>query len=330
MTQPDAASNVLVAHTEEPMLSLCGLHKSYGDQVALSGIDLEILPGEVVGLLGPNGAGKTTLASIVAGLVTPDSGTVMVAGIDAVRHPHQVRPFIGFAPQTTGVYEVLTVQENLTFFGELAGIRGPALRQRISEVAAALLLEELISRRCQQLSGGEKRRVHMAIALMGRPQLLLLDEPTVGADILTRSALLEVVRQLAGEGTSILYSTHYLPEIEALGAFVVLLDHGTVIAHGHVDELIAQYGVSALELSFDGSVPDFSIEGVPVVREGDVVRIVTADLALAAARVFEVLGGETRRLRSLDVIHPSLDGVYLALTGRRYDPEEGGQRVAAP
>jgi ABC-2 type transport system ATP-binding protein len=327
MTQSNARTD-FVATAHEPMLRVAGLRKSYGDHVALNGVDLELLPGEVVGLLGPNGAGKTTLTSIVAGLVTPDVGTVLVGGIDALRHPERVRSLIGFAPQTTGVYEVLTVKENLRFFGELAGLRGARLRQRMADVTCALLLEDLSSRRCQQLSGGEKRRVHTAIALLGRPQLLLLDEPTVGADIPTRSALLDVVRQIAGEGTSVLYSTHYLPEIEALDAVVVLLDQGYVIARGHVAELVAHHGVSALELKFDGAVPDLCLEDLPVVREGELVRIVTPQLAHAAARVFEALGAETHRLRSLDVIHPSLDGVYLALTGRRYDPDEEEPSVA--
>ncbi len=316
-----------VGQAGEPILAVSGLEKSYGDKIALNGIDVEARPGQVVALLGPNGAGKTTFASIVAGLVKPDAGTVLVGGVDALRHPHSVRPLIGLAPQTTGVYEVLTVRENLTFFGELAGIRGATLRQRIDDVSASLLLEDLSSRPCQQLSGGEKRRVHMAVALMGRPRLLLLDEPTVGADILTRTALLEVVTQLAGEGTAVVYSTHYLPEIESLNAFVVLLDHGNVIAQGPVQELVARHGLAALELRFDGPVPDLSLEGLSITRQGELIRIVTPDLALAAARVFEVLGGDAQRLRSLDVIHPSLESVFLALTGRRYDPDEEDQRV---
>jgi ABC-2 type transport system ATP-binding protein len=322
-------SDVLLPKAYDPILTVRGLQKSYGKQMALNGVDLEARPGEVVGLLGPNGAGKTTFASIVAGLVKPDAGTVVVGGVDAIRHPYRMRPLIGFAPQTTGVYEVLTVKENLTFFGELAGIRSAKLRQRIADVAAALMLEDLISRPCQQLSGGEKRRVHTAIALIARPRLLLLDEPTVGADILTRAALLHVIKDLVGEGTAVLYSTHYLPEVEDLDAFVVLLDHGSVIARGRVDRLVAEHGVAALELRFDGPAPDISFEGFPIMKEGELIRIVTPDLALAAARVFGVLGAQAQRLRSLDVIHPSLDSVFLALTGRRYDQDQEERRVTA-
>jgi len=313
-----------------PILSASGLRKSYSNQIALNGVDVEARAGEVVGLLGPNGAGKTTFASIVAGLVKPDGGSVLVEGVDALRHPHAVRPFIGFAPQTTGVYEVLTVKENLTFFGELAGIRAGKLRQRVADVQSALLLEGLSSRPCQQLSGGERRRVHTALALMARPRLLLLDEPTVGADIPTRTALLDVIKQLAGEGSAVLYSTHYLPELEILDAFVVLLDHGSVIARGRVEELVTRHGTAALELRFDGAAPEIAIEGLPVLHQGESLRIVTSEAACVAVKVFEALGQEAHRLRSMDIIHPSLESVFLTLTGRRYEPEEDRQRVTAP
>ena len=169
--------------------------------------------------------------------------------------------------------------------------------------------------------------MHTALALMARPRLLLLDEPTVGADIATRTALLDLIKQLVGEGTAVLYSTHYLPEIETLGAFVVLLDHGSVIARGHVDELVTNHGTAALELRFDGAAPEIAIEGLPVVRQGESMRIVTPDAAFVAVRVFEALGKDAYRLRSMDIIHPSLESVFLTLTGRRYEPEEEGQRV---
>jgi ABC-2 type transport system ATP-binding protein len=330
LSRLDDMSATPSSNEARPILSVSGLRKSYSNQIALNGVDIEARSGGVVGLLGPNGAGKTTFASIVTGLVKPDSGSVLVDKVDALRHPHAVRPLIGFAPQTTGVYEVLTVKENLTLFGELAGIRGGKLRQRISEVLSALLLEELSSRRCQQLSGGEKRRVHTALALMAKPRLLLLDEPTVGADIATRTALLDVIKQLAGEGTAVLYSTHYLPEIESLDAFVVLLDHGNVIARGRVEELVTRHGTAALELRFDAPAPEIAIDGLPIVRQGESIRIVAPDTASVAVRVFEALGKDAQRLRSMDIVHPSLESVFLTLTGRRYEPEEERHSVNAP
>jgi ABC-2 type transport system ATP-binding protein len=172
--------------------------------------------------------------------------------------------------------------------------------------------------------------VHTALALMARPRLLLLDEPTVGADIASRTALLGVIKQLAGEASAVLYSTHYLPEIESLDAFVVLLDHGNVIARGRVDELVTRHGTAALELRFDAAAPEIAIEGLPIVRQGESIRIVAADTALVAVRVFEALGKDAQRLRSMDIIHPSLESVFLTLTGRRYEPEEERQGVNAP
>ena len=299
------------------VLEASGVSKAYGPLEALKAIDLTISRGEIVGLLGPNGAGKSTLISIVAGLLRPDVGTVTVNGIDPARDPVKAQRFVGFAPQSTGVYEPLTVEENLVFFGQLAGLRRRRLAERITDVCEALLLETLRPRKCEELSGGEKRRVHTAIALMARPQLLLLDEPTVGADIETRGALIDLVKLLADEGTAILYSTHYLPEVEALDASVVLLHAGRVIARGSVDDLIARHGVGMLELRFAGPAPTLDSTDLSVEYDGNALRLRTSAPAVAAAQVMNELGDHVDRLESLDVLRPSLDSVFLSLTGHR-------------
>ena len=201
--------------------------------------------GTILGLLGPNGAGKTTLVSIVAGLRRADAGTVHVGGIDVGRHPKSAQRLIGFAPQETGVYPVLTVRDNLRFFAGLAGLRRPDARVRIDEVGAALGLDELFDRRASELSGGERRRLHTAIALLHRPRLVLLDEPTTGADVRTRNEILELVRTLADDGSAVVYSTHYLHEIEALDATVAFIDHGRIVARGELAELVHRHGVRA-------------------------------------------------------------------------------------
>jgi ABC-2 type transport system ATP-binding protein len=301
------------------VLNVDGVRKAYGGVVALDGVALDVDAGEIVGLLGANGAGKTTLVSIVAGLRRPDAGTVRVGGVDVVSNPNAARLLMGIAPQDTGVYDVLTVRQNLVFFGELCGLRGRTLATRIDALADALMLGALLSRTVALLSGGEKRRLHTAIALVGRPPLLLLDEPTVGADIETRGALLEMVRALADDGCAVVYTTHYLPEVDALRASVVLLVHGRVVVRGRVDALVEQYGTSVAELRFDGAAPDCALEGATVVRENDVLRITTHDPAAAAAAVIANLGPDTVRLRGIDLLRPSLDSVFLALTGRRYE-----------
>lgn len=304
------------------MLSIRGLTKAYGDVVALRGVSLDVAAGSIVGLLGPNGAGKTTIVSIVAGLRRPDAGTVTVNGIDVVARPEQVRRMVGLAPQELGVYPTVTVRENLVLLGELAGLRGRRLAQRIDEVATALLLSGLLGRLVRTLSGGEKRRLHTAMALLHRPPLLLLDEPTAGADVHTRANLVQVVRDLAAEGSAVLYSTHYLPEVEDLQADVALVLDGRVIATGALKDLIAAHGAAAVELTFDGPAPALRLDGEPVTVDGSRLRIVTDDPTECAARVLGELRTGSHRLRSVELIRPSLNSVFLALTGRQYSDDD--------
>lgn len=314
------------------MLGVTGLQKRYGDVVALDGVDLSIAEGEICALLGPNGAGKTTLVSIVCGLRHPDAGSVTVAGIDAVRDSQQARRHLGFAPQDLAIYPTVSVRENLNFAGELADLRGQVLRERIDDVAEALELTELLDRSARELSGGEKRRVHTAMAMVHRPPLLLLDEPTTGVDVATRSRLLESVRRLADrDGTAVCYSTHYLPEVEALGASVTIIDHGRVIARGQVAELIAAHAKTVIELSFDGPAP--AVNGTHP-DGSDTVRVDSTHPAQDAAALLARLGDDAARLRGMEIITPSLETVFLSLTGRRYaegssQPGEGVPDVVA-
>ncbi len=305
------------------MLHIADLRKRYGDVVALRGVDLDVSPGEIIALLGPNGAGKTTLVSIVAGLRKPDSGVVRVDGLNALVHSAEVRRRIGLAPQETGLYPVVTVRQNFALFGELAGLRGPELRRRIDEVAEALALTDLLDRQAGQLSGGQKRRVHTAIALLHRPKLLLLDEATTGADVETRGHLLDLVQRLAAEGSAVLYSTHYLAEVETLGSNVVILDHGQVIARGGVHELIRAHAKSVVELTFAGAVPDLGLDG-SATTDGRLLRLATAD---PAATLVDVLPQVPRdSLVAVEIVRPSLEAVYLALTGRRYEQADRAEQ----
>ncbi len=305
--------------TGRPMLEIQGLRKSYGTRLALAGVDLDIAAGEIVGLLGPNGAGKTTLVSILAGLIQPDAGGVFIGSIDAVAHPHQARRLLGLAPQETGIYPTLTCRQNLKFFAELAGSQRRQLRSAVDTVAAALQLTELLDRRAQHLSGGERRRLHTAIALVNRPSLVLLDEPTTGADVQTRAQLLHLVGELAAEGSAILYSTHYLTEIEQLGVSVVILDHGRVIVRGSVVELVTAHAAGVVELTFEGPVPPLAARahGASTHTNGSVLRVRTQEPGRVMAAIIEDLGARANELRSLGVVQPSLESVYLELTGQR-------------
>lgn len=310
------------------MLLLSGIRKSYGTVEALRGVSLEVRPGEILGLLGPNGAGKTTLVSITCGLVRPDAGSVEVGGIDVLKHARRASPLIGLAPQELAIYPILSVRENMVFFGELNGLRGSELKRRISDIAEILQLAQLLDRPARTLSGGEKRRLHTALALIHRPRLLLLDEPTAGVDVSTRADLIDAVRRLAQEGSTVCYSTHYLTEVELLEASVAILDRGVLVAHDALHDLIAQHGTAGIELTFEGSAPRIKLDA-PVERLGSRLRISVSDPASAIARILPSLGARLKRLRSVEVFTPSLESVFMALTGRRYEAEDEPS-VAAP
>ena len=236
------------------MLIAEGLVKRYGRRQALAGFDLTVAPGEITGLIGPNGAGKTTFVEIVTGLVRPDAGQVLVGGRNALRS-RAVRRLIGVAPQELALYQTVTVRENLQLFGGLAGLRGRGLDAAISRVLDELALGSVAGRQTGALSGGQRRRVQAATAMVGSPPLLLLDEPTAGADPETRSALLAAVRARAAAGTAVLYTTHYLPELTELDATLALAREGVVIARGTREELTGgQHSLDDLYRSLAASV----------------------------------------------------------------------------
>jgi ABC-2 type transport system ATP-binding protein len=309
------------------MLEMRGIAKSYGDVVALAGVDLDIERGEILALLGPNGAGKTTLISIVAGLRAADRGVVRVGGIDVSRDPTAARRLMGIAPQEVGVYVPLTVAKNLRFFGRMAGLARRELEDRVEEVAEAVELTGLLDRKAQELSGGEQRRLHTALALIQRAPLLLLDEPTAGVDVSTRNHLLQVVRQLARDGAAVCYTTHYLHEVEALNASVAILDHGRIVAHGDTRELVAASSSALVEIRLEGAVPVRLASLGQVEPDESTLRIRAPDPGVALTRAVTAMGDEAERIRSVEFVQPSLESVYLEMTGRRYDsgPSRNGE-----
>ncbi len=215
------------------------------------------------------------------------------------------------------MYLPLSVRDNLRFFGGLCDLHGRGLRTRIDEVAAALMLDQLMDRRARDLSGGERRRLHTAIAVLHRPRLVLLDEPTTGADVQTRRELLRLVTELSHDGAAVVYSTHYLQEIEELGAGIALIDHGRIIARGDLRELVRRHGASALELSFTGTVPECA--RIPHSQVTDsTVTIATDDPGATAAHVLAALGADASTLASVEIIRPTLESVFTTLTGHRY------------
>jgi len=287
--------------------------------------------GQRISLLGRNGAGKTTLVSIIAGLRKADAGQVRVGGIDPNVDPHRVHQLLGMAPQETGVYPSVSCRQNLRYFARLAGRGRREVVEIIDELAAALGLTDLLDRHAQELSGGERRRLHMAVALVGRPRLVLLDEPTVGADVQTRVDIIAFVGRLAATGTAVLYSTHYLGEVEELDASVVILDQGRIAARGTVAEIVTGHAIGSVELAFAGPPLDLPVVPGEIGREASDgrLRIETRSTGAITAAIVGGLGDRLPDLREVTVTEPDLEAAFLAVAQDAADDREAeASRVA--
>lgn len=293
------------------MLELCGIRKSYGATAVLSGVDLRVEPGEILGLLGPNGAGKSTLIGIAAGLDTAFSGTVTVNGMDAVKHRAQVADLCGIAPQELGIYPPLTVRQNLDCFAGLAGLRGRSRRARVDEVITLLRLESCADNRGDTLSGGQKRRLHTGMAVLNRPRVLFLDEPTVGADVRSRADILAIVTGLAHNGTAVVYTSHYLDELEQLNANVAILNSGTIAVRGSLTDVIAEWASGSVTLTFAAPAPE--LPG----RRRDGARLIadalTRDGGTVLAETLQRLGESAADLVDVEIARPNLERAFLAV-----------------
>jgi ABC-2 type transport system ATP-binding protein len=305
-------------------LNVRDVAKSYGEVCALTGVTLSVKHGEILGLLGPNGAGKTSLISLVTGLRMPDRGTIEVCGLNVRAQSMAARRLIGVAAQDLSLYGQLSVGKNLTFFATLAGLAGKERAKRICDVTADLGIDNLVDKRVRDLSGGEKRRVHIGVALIAAPALLVLDEPTAGVDVETRVRVLEIVRELAAAGTSVCYATHYLEEVEMLKASVAILEQGRVMARGGVEDLVTRHAKTIVEVVFDCPAPPHLLPLGRASSDGKTLYIeVPGEPTTAIMRVAESIGSTIERVVALDVKRPSLETVYLKLTGRRFAATDG-------
>ncbi|MBL8765139.1 MAG: ABC transporter ATP-binding protein [Phycisphaerae bacterium] len=287
------------------MLRLENLRKAFGSTVAVDGLSLTVRRGEVFGLLGPNGAGKSTTMAMAVGLLAPDSGRVLIgAGAGASPSDPSVRLGLGLAPQSLALYDELSGEENVTFFARLQGLSGRDLRGR---VAAALELVGLGPRkgdRAKGYSGGMKRRLNLAAALVHDPPLLLLDEPTAGVDPQSRVGILDLVQSVAARGTTVVYTTHYMEEAQRLCERVAIMDLGKIIAIGTIEELIDAHG--------GGSVLTVRRNGGPATADE---RVTTTDPVRELTRV--MTGPDAATIRGVTLDRPDLESVFLTLTGRR-------------
>ncbi|MCM3292896.1 ABC transporter ATP-binding protein [Paenibacillus sp. MER 180] len=297
-------------------IDVSNLHKKYGNHTALNSISFQVRPGICFGLLGPNGAGKSTTMKIISGILQPNSGALRVFGIDAVKEAAKVRNIIGYVPQGITLYEKLSAYDNLKFFGELYGLKGSQLKERISTVLTQVGLLDRAKDAVGTFSGGMMRRVNIAAALLHRPKLLVLDEPTVGIDPQSRNHIFEMIRKLKQEGVSIIYSTHYMEEVEALCEELAIIDHGSVIAQGVLHELLVQHGTNSVYVETDKqtAISFDSIPGTVTAHEEGWI-IDTDDTLTTMNRISELCLQQQAKVTRLEIVQPSLETVFLNLTG---------------
>lgn len=295
------------------MIRIDGLTKSFGDSEAVSSLCLSIEKGESVGLLGPNGAGKTTTISMLVGALSPDKGEIEIDGKSDPRLP-AVRRVIGLAPQSLALYDKLSAEENLAFFGGIYGLKGEHLKERIEWCLEFAALTDRRGDRVETYSGGMKRRLNLATALVHEPSILLLDEPTVGVDPQSRNHIFESIAELGRKGLTLIYTTHYMEEAERLCDRVAIMDKGKILTSDSVDALIGEHGgASWLHAEFAEPPGDSIRSLMPGIEvEGSKIRFQTDD-PLAAMELLRNADGE---LRTFHLNRPDLESVFLNLTGR--------------
>ncbi len=324
----------MVGDEDDDVLRCDGLSLSFGERLAVDDLSFAVRRGETYGLLGPNGSGKTTTISMIAGILTPDRGSVVVSGLSISAGSRGGKSAIGLVPQEIALYEDLSATENLRFFGRLQGMSGSRLDTRVGEVLDVVGLADRADDRIGEYSGGMKRRANIAAGLLHEPELLILDEPTVGVDPQSRNQILESIEALGGEGLSVLYTTHYMEEAERLCDRIGILDRGRLIAEGTRRELVARIGEHDL-IIFAGSISDDETAGdmgeeatelasslgridqvvdVQVTSRG--IEVLTDSATAVLPPAVGRLAESSFQIASIDVREPNLESVFLDLTGR--------------
>jgi ABC-2 type transport system ATP-binding protein len=307
------------------MLEAKALRKSYGPLVAVDGVSLRAGKGEIIGLLGPNGAGKTTTVSMIAGLLRPDSGEVLIGGRRLQGDTDPLKRQIGLAPQDLGLYDELSARDNLALFGALYGLGGAALKRAMGRVLELVGLADRAKDKVAGFSGGMKRRLNMAAALLHDPQVLLLDEPTVGVDPQSRNAIFDNLETLRRAGKTLLYTTHYMEEAERLCDRLVIIDHGKVVADDTLQglhKLMPEASLLTVELA-DSHEDSYLVEDLSTLPEvqsaemrGGSLKIGLRDLSTEAPRVLAWLVERGHPFQHVSSERASLESVFLTLTGR--------------
>ncbi|HNT53116.1 MAG TPA: ABC transporter ATP-binding protein [Anaerolineaceae bacterium] len=315
----------------QPALHVHNLHKTFrnGHHLkAVDGVSFDVFPGEIFSLLGPNGAGKTTTISMLSALLSPDlppdgASEITIGGHSLQHEPRSAKALLGVVPQDIALYEDLSARENLIFWGKMYGLRGAALFQRVDEVLELIGLTVRAKERIGKYSGGMKRRVNIGAALLHRPKVIYMDEPTVGIDPQSRRSILDGIIALKQQGMTVLYTTHYMEEAQELSDRMAIMDQGKLIASGTHAELIQLVGQKArliltVNVPTDRLLPDWqAVPGVfSVVAAGDLLTLLVDDTNRVLPQLFEVAAVHSARITSIDIQEPDLESVFLHLTGR--------------
>lgn len=305
------------------MLKVENLYKNFGNIRAVDGISFEVKRGEVFGLLGPNGAGKSTTISIISTLLPPTKGEVFFEGESIFKNPGNLRQRLGIVPQDIALYPTLTGYENLRFWGNLYGLKGPELKERIYEVADIIGLNERLKDKVEKYSGGMKRRLNIGAALLHKPDLLIMDEPTVGIDPQSRSHILETVLKLNAQGMTIIYTTHYMEEAEELCSRICIMDEGKIIASGTKQELVELVKErTRINIKLDNisdNMPQVFKEITGVLDAAildDTVTLFGENGDILLAEIISKVLEEKSKIQSIDIHKPDLEAVFLHLTGK--------------
>ncbi|MRW93976.1 ATP-binding cassette domain-containing protein [Duganella sp. FT80W] len=316
---PDGSNN-----TEATvLLSVEQISKSYGARKAVDGVSFQVQRGQTVGLIGPNGAGKSTTVSMICGLLRPDGGSIVLDGETMAQGASGAKRKIGFVPQDLALYEDLSALENLKLFGALYGLKGAPLKQRCEQVLALVNLSDRATEHAASFSGGMKRRLNIAAALLHDPQLLILDEPTVGVDPQSRNAIFDTLEALQAQGRSLIYTSHYMEEVERLADHIVIIDHGKVLANETPAALYQRLPAQAaleVQLAHEPSAALLAgvqaLDGVTAVEHAGATLNIGLSAGPHAAPVLAWLAAQGQSLQHFATARTSLENIFLNLTGR--------------
>jgi ABC-2 type transport system ATP-binding protein len=305
------------------MLNVENLKKSYGEIDAVKGVNINVAKGEIIGLLGPNGAGKSTIISMISTLIKPDSGTIEFKGKSVLSKPKDIQKVLGIVPQDIALYPTLTGYENLKFWGSAYGLKGKKLKKRIEEVSEIIEIKERLKDNVEKYSGGMKRRLNIGAALLHNPEFLIMDEPTVGIDPQSRNHILETIKELNKQGTTIIYTSHYMEEVEFLCDRIYIMDEGVIIAEGTKDQLVELiHNERNIIIEYENKPNGIkdkirNLDSVIELNQNDKTLILKSKADINLMRqIIEISNLNKMDIISVNVEKPNLEAVFLKLTGK--------------